>query len=75
MPSPVGAEAARAVLAWGLGRHPAVVRVVSRAFVDNVASHRVMEHYGMTRERMRTEYVSARGESVQQLEYALTRSG
>jgi len=67
-------EAARAVLAWGLATYPAVTRVVSRAFVDNVASHRVMEHCGMTFERVRRDHMAKLGESVEQLEYALTRA-
>ncbi|MBC8070844.1 MAG: GNAT family N-acetyltransferase, partial [Deltaproteobacteria bacterium] len=39
-------EAARAVIAWGLGSYPAVMRIASRAVTENVASHRVMEHCG-----------------------------
>jgi [ribosomal protein S5]-alanine N-acetyltransferase len=66
-------EAARAVLAWGLASYPTLARVVSRALVDNVASHRVMEHCGMTFERLRRDPMTTLGETVEQLEYALTR--
>lgn len=66
-------EAARAVLAWGLASYPALTRVVSRAFVDNVASHRVMEHCGMKLQRVRWDAIAKHGEPVQQREYALTR--
>ena len=66
-------EAARAVVTWGLASYPAVTRIVSRAFVDNPASHRVMEHCGMTFERRRRDHMDKLGTMVEQLEYALTR--
>jgi ribosomal-protein-alanine N-acetyltransferase len=67
-------EAARAVVALGLNRHPTVQRVVSQAMTENVGSRRVMEKCGFRFERTDLHRWSKTSEPVELCRYVLARS-
>jgi ribosomal-protein-alanine N-acetyltransferase len=67
-------EAARAVVAWGLNRYPAVQRVYTMAMSQNIASRRVMEKCGLKFERVHLDQWVKFSEPVELREYALMRT-
>lgn len=66
-------EAARAVIAAAFETHPDLNRVHARADAENRASQRVMEKVGMTREGVLRQSRVERGESIDEVWYAILR--
>lgn len=66
-------EAARAVIDAAFRTHPDLNKVEARADVDNVASHRVMEKLGMTKEGVLRKNRFERGETVDEAWFGILR--
>ena len=70
----IATEAAAAVIAEAFRALPDLNRVGARADTRNVASHRVMEKLGMTREGVLRQRRVTRGETVDEVWYSILRS-